>query len=67
MDKNRCAPIERGKITSVSEDGYVVASFDREGITSPKIGAIDNQEYAVNDIVYFFLFSDGTGKIVCKA
>lgn len=67
MEMNRCAPMERGKITSVSEDGYTVASFDRDGIISPPIGDINDADYTVGDIVYFFLFSDGTGKIMCKA
>lgn len=67
METNRCAPVERGKITSVSAEGYTVASFDRDGIVSPPIGDINEGVYAVGDIVYFFLFSDGTGKIMCKA
>jgi len=67
METNRCAPMERGKITAVSEDGYTVASFDRDGIVSPPIDDINEGVYAVGDIVYFFLFSDGTGKIMCKA
>lgn len=67
METNRCAPMERGKITSVSENGYTVASFDRDGIISPPIDDINGKSYAVGDTVYFFLFSDGTGKIMCKA
>jgi len=67
MDENRCAVIERGKITSISSEGYIVESFDREGIVSPAINGVNDREYAIGDIVYFFLFADGTGKIVCKA
>ena len=66
MDMNRCAPIERGKITSATDDGYTVESFDRKGIVSPAIDGVDESVYAVGDIVYFFLFPDGTGKIMCK-
>lgn len=59
------AAIERGKIMSVTENGYTVSSFDRNGIETPPITAIDDSTYAAGDTVYFFVFSDGTGKILC--
>lgn len=59
--------IERGQIIAATEDGYAVASLDRDGIESPPITGIDNTTYTVGDMVYFFLFRDGTGKIICKA
>lgn len=59
------ASIERGTVLSAENGDYVVASFDREGIQSPPIQAIDGGEYAVGSRVYFFLFPDGTGKILC--
>lgn len=59
------AAIERGKVLAVTEAGYTVASFDREGIQSPPIQAIDETVYSVGSRVYFFLFPDGTGKILC--
>lgn len=62
MDKG--AFIERGIIADVTEDGYIVASFDREGIISPPIQSIDGAEYQKANLVYFFLFRDGTGKII---
>lgn len=61
------AVIERGRVRSVAATGYEVASLDRCGIVSPPILSIDGKEYAVGDMVYFFLFSDGTGKIICGA
>lgn len=60
------AVIERGKILRADESGYTVASLDREGIESPPIGALGDTTYTVGDTVYFFLFRDGTGKIVSK-
>jgi hypothetical protein len=58
------AIIERGKIAAAGDDGYTVVSLDREGIVSPPIKAIGDTEYEPGDIVYFFLFADGTGAIL---
>ncbi|MBQ6274482.1 MAG: hypothetical protein IJK63_09690 [Oscillospiraceae bacterium] len=59
------ATIERGIIKAAGDDGYTVASLDREGIESLPLSAIDETAYTVGDTVYFFLFGDGTGKILC--
>lgn len=59
------ALIERGKIETVSIEGYTVTSFDREGIVTGPIRPIDGHLYTVGDTVYFFLFPDGTGQILC--
>lgn len=59
------ATLERGVIAEVTEAGYAVASLDRSGIISPPIKARDNADYAVGDRVYFFLYPDGTGIILC--
>lgn len=61
------AVIERGRVQAAGADGYTVASLDREGIESPPLSPIDDKSYTVGDTVYFFLFRDGTGKILCKA
>ena len=61
-----CASIERGKVLTATADGYTVASLDREGLESPPIVPIDNTSYTVGDTVCFFMFRDGTGKILCK-
>lgn len=64
MDKG--VSIERGYILDVAADGaYTVASYDRYGIETPPIKPIDSSTYAKGDMVYFFLFPDGTGKILC--
>lgn len=60
------ACIERGKILTATVEGYTVASLDREGIESLPISAIHEDNYTVGDMVYFFLFRDGTGKILCR-
>lgn len=60
------ACIERGKILTVTAEGYTVASLDREDIESLPISAIHDDIYTVGDTVYFFLFRDGTGKILCR-
>ena len=56
--------VERGKILMVTEDGYIVGSLDREGIVTPPIKPTDDATYAVGDLVYFLIFSDGTGKVL---
>ncbi len=62
------AVIERGTIKSTGTGGYIVSSLDRDGIETPEIGPVtENETYAVNDRVYFFLFPDGNGKIIGKA
>ena len=60
------ASIERGKVLTASAGSYTVASLDREGIISPAITA-SSGVFAVGETVYFFLFRDGTGKILCRA
>ncbi len=61
------AAIERGRIESAADAIYTVSSYDREGITTPPIRSIDGHLFTVGDTVYFFLFPDGTGKILCGA
>lgn len=60
------AMIERGRITAATEAGCTVASLDREGIESLPIKTDSDDSYTVGDTVYFFLFRDGTGKIICR-
>ena len=64
--------IERGKITDVSENGYSIASYDRDGIITPPIRQVEwgkssdqMPQYEVGDEVYYFIFHDGTGRIIC--
>lgn len=57
--------IERGIIKGAEDGAYTVASLDRDGIETPPLLAIDETVYTVGDTVYFFLFRDGTGRILC--
>lgn len=60
------ATVERGRIAESTGGGYRVENLDRRGLISCVIGGIDDTAYSVGDTVYFFMFRDGTGKIVCK-
>lgn len=66
MDKQTGATVERGIITGTEGGGYTVKSYDRDGIESPPIPPMNNESYTKGDKVYFFLFPDGTGKILCR-
>ena len=58
------ATIERGKIEEVAAGGYRVRNLDRPGLVSRVITGTDDTVYQVEDKVYFFMFSDGNGKIL---
>lgn len=58
--------IERGMILEKTDDGYKIASIDRDGIEIPPIKPLeDGQTYAAGQKVYYFAFGDGTGRIIC--
>ena len=65
MERPKGAFIERGEVLTASGGQYTVKSLDRDGIETPPIGATDARTYSTGDRVYFFLFQDGTGKILC--
>lgn len=57
--------IERGKILEVKETGYIIASYDRDGIITPPLRALDdNKSYSEGDMVYYFIFRDGSGRVI---
>lgn len=59
------AVIERGRIEKYEDGKYTVASLDREGIKSLPIGMIGGgKPFSVGEIVYFFLFPDGSGSVI---
>lgn len=64
MEQSRGA-IERGMIRTVSEEGYAIASLDRDGIETPPLKPLSGGVYRQGDRVYFFYFPDGTGRILC--
>ena len=60
------AMIERGEIIGSQTGGYQVKSMDRYGIVTPPIEPIhDTMTFSVGDMVYYFAFPDGTGRIIC--
>ena len=65
MEKQIGAAIERGEVLTAETGLYTVKSLDRDGIESLPIAAINSTVYQAGDRVYFFLFRDGTGKILC--
>lgn len=64
MGKHFGAAVERGEITGREQDGYTVKSCDRDGIESPPIQPMNDESYQTGEKVYFFLFPDGTGRIL---
>ena len=73
MDKEReYGIVERGKVSDVTANGYSISSLDRDGITTPPIQPVEYGQsgvtvptYAAGDMVYYFIFKDGTGRIIC--
>ena len=59
--------IERGEILEETTNGYVIKSEDRDGIVTPPLKSIDEEQtYSTGDKVYYLIFRDGTGRIICK-
>ena len=54
------AKIERGRVTSIENGLYTVESIDRPGVTGYGLYCFSGS-VSQNDVVYFFLFPDGTG------
>ena len=71
------ARIERGEIKESRGTQHKVKSLDRDGIVTPFLSVLEIDpkieakytptEYAVGDMVYFFVFADGHGAILGKA
>ena len=57
------AIIERGVILTEESGAYTVQSFDRENVVTPPITALSDS-YDVGNRVFFFLFNDGSGRIL---
>ena len=72
------ARIERGTQKKLVSDGWIVASLDQKGIeTQPMqpmeilkltgtIEGLSKTVYQAGDRVYYFVFPDGTGRIIGK-
>lgn len=65
MEEKYGARIERGKIIRANEGKYTVASLDRPGIIAEGMQAISGN-FEAGEMVAFFMFRDGIGKIISK-
>lgn len=63
--ENGGAFIERGIVTEAENGSFRVASYSRQGVTTPMIKSVDST-VNTGDKVYFFLFDDGGGMILGK-
>lgn len=64
MERER-GVIERGQVVETGANGYAIQSLDRDGIKTPPLKALEEgQSYSVGDKVYYFIFKDGTGRII---
>lgn len=67
---NYGALIERGKIKAMDSNGaYTVESIDRPNVTTPALAYLFGTSGtipAIGDRVYFFMFADGSGRVICK-
>ena len=58
------ALIERGEVLTDEDGMYTVKSFDRDGVVTPPIPAVYNVIPDVGNRVFFFMFNDGSGRII---
>lgn len=59
--------VQRGKVLTAESGEYTIASLDCDGIITPPIKPLKSTDtYAVDSMVYFFYFKDGTGRILCS-
>ena len=56
--------IERGKVIEAATTGYRIASPPLKPIESGQNSG-ETPTYNVGDMVYYFIFHDGTGRIIC--
>lgn len=56
--------IERGEVLEATQDGYIIASIDRDGIITPPLKAlIGGKSFSVGEKVCYFIFKDGFGRV----
>lgn len=64
-DRHYGAPVERGRIKEGWQDGYIVESLSRPGLTSRRIETVSGStELTAGAQVFFCLFPDGSGVIL---
>lgn len=52
-------------IEGVTAQGYSIRSEDRPGLVTPPLPGMVEETHDVGSRVVFFMFDDGTGRIVC--
>lgn len=60
------AYLERGYVAEAKGSRYRIASYDRQGVTTPLIGSFRDDTFSIGDQVIFALWPDGSGKILGK-
>ena len=59
------ARLERGVIEAVTAQGYSIRSEDRPELVTPPLRGVGEETYDVGSRVVFFMFDDGTGRVLC--
>lgn len=60
------AALERGRVTKIENGKYRVESLDRPGLKSTAMKVFSGETLTEGDSVFFYLFADGDGIILCK-
>ena len=60
------AIIERGIVSEAQNGAYTVVSCDRPGVVTPPLKTINSTTLYADDRVFFFMFKDGSGRIIDK-
>lgn len=60
------ACLERGYVAEAEGTRYRIASYDRQGVTTPLLDSFHNDAFSIGDQVIFVLWPDGSGKILGK-
>lgn len=60
------AALERGRVVNIENGKYRVESLDRPGLSSTPMKIFSGETLTKGDSVFFYLFADGDGIILCK-
>lgn len=66
MERLHGAALERGRVAKIENGKYRVESLDRPGLKSTAIKVFSGETLTEGDSVFFYLFADGDGIILCK-
>lgn len=65
-DKTHGSALERGRVVGIENEKYRVESLDRPGLKSKAMKVFSGETLTEGDSVFFYLFADGDGIILCK-